>query len=131
MNYRKICAIIATIFMITMIGVVSEYISGTVAHADATQQIVAQQADGRYTLLSHDVVAYGSLDDGTIDVLHDDKLNTTIYVHYWTSGGGSVLDGSAVVIPDNQLKTPEQPVYYIQTNIPNVNASATKIIHVK
>ena len=121
--------VIAAIFMLITIGVVSAFVvflSGMTAHADANQQV-----DGRYTLLSHDVVAYGSLDDGTIDVLHDDKLNTTIYVHYWTSGAGNVLDGSAVVIPDNQLKTPETPVYYIQTNNPNVNASATKIIHVK
>jgi hypothetical protein len=97
-----------------------------IAHADATQQ-----AAGRYTLLSHDVVTYGSLDDGTIDVLHDDKLNTTIYVHYWTNGYGSVLDGNAVVIPDNQLKAPEKPVYYIETNLPNVNASSTRIVHTK
>ena len=90
-----------------------------------------QQAAGRYTLLSHDVVTYGTLDDGTIDVLHDDKLNTTIYVHYWTNGYGSVLDGNAVVIPDNQLKAPEKPVYYIETNLPNVNASSTRIIHAK
>lgn len=95
-----------------------------------------QQAAGRYTLLSHDVVNYktldgGTQDDGQIDVLHDDQLNTTIYVHYWVNGYGSVMEGNVVIIPDWQLKAPETPVYYIQTN-PNitgrVNATATKVI---